>query len=62
MNVQQWITLTALSIILAEGCCLSLFPVQFQQLLEDVDPRWLQLAGLVETVIAAALLAGLLLR
>jgi uncharacterized protein YjeT (DUF2065 family) len=62
MDLPQWITVTALSILLAEGCMLSLFPAQFRQMLNEVDPRWLQLAGLCEIVLAAGLLAILLIR
>lgn len=61
MEMAHWITITALSLLLAEGCMLSLFPEQVKQLLVELEPRYLQWAGLSETVVAAALLAALLL-
>jgi len=47
--------------LLAEGFVLSVFPVPFKRMLEESDPRWLQAAGLAETIIATALIAGILL-
>ena len=60
MNVAHWLTLTALTLFLAEGFTLSVFPTQFKQFLLEVDPRTLQAMGLVETTVAVALIAGIL--
>lgn len=51
----------ALTFFLAEGFTLSVFPRQFQELMQEVDPRTLQVAGLIETVMAVSLMAGILL-
>jgi len=53
--------LVALTIFLAEGFTLSVFPAQFKEFLMEVEPRYLQAAGLAETIIAAGLMAGILL-
>jgi uncharacterized protein YjeT (DUF2065 family) len=58
MDPGRWITLAALSLFLVEGFALAVFPHQFKQLLIEADPRALQLAGLVETLVAAGLIAG----
>lgn len=50
----------ALTLFLAEGFALSVFPRQFRQLLIETDPRWLQVAGLAETAVAVALIAGMM--
>jgi len=60
MEPVQWIMLLALTLFLAEGFTLSVFPAQMQQMLAEIDPRVLQMAGLVETIIAVALMAGIL--
>jgi uncharacterized protein YjeT (DUF2065 family) len=62
MDLLRWITLAALAMILIEGFCLSLFPEQVRQLLAEADPRSLQLAGLVETIVAVGLAAAVLLN
>lgn len=59
MDGGRWITVLALTLLLAEGVALSFFPRQFKELLTESDPRWLQIAGVVETLLAAALLAGI---
>jgi hypothetical protein len=61
MDPARWITVIALTFFLAEGFTLSVFPRQFQQLLQDIDPRTLQIAGLIETVAAITLMGGILL-
>ena len=61
MELAKWITLVALVMLLAEGFVLSIFPQQFKRLIEEADPRVLQAAGLYETIIAAALIAGLVM-
>lgn len=57
----KWITLAALGLLLAEGFVLSVFPNQFREMLLQSEPRWLQAAGLVETILAATLIAGIVL-
>lgn len=52
----------ALTLFLAEGFTLSVFPVQFREFLLEMEPRMLQAAGLAETVIAACLMAGIWLN
>ena len=49
----------ALALFLAEGFALSVFPNQVKEFLLQMEPRMLQAAGLVETLVAAGLLAGL---
>ena len=61
MDPARWITVIALTFFLAEGFTLSVFPRQFQELMQDVDPRTLQVAGLIETMMAVTLMAGILL-
>ena len=61
MEPARWITVIALTFFLAEGFTLSVFPRQFQELMQEVDPRTLKIAGLVETVLAVCLLAAILL-
>lgn len=60
MDVARWIMLAALTLFLAEGFTLSIFPAQFKQFLTEADPRALQAIGLVETVLAVGLIAGIL--
>jgi hypothetical protein len=62
MNPTQWMTVMGLTLFLAEGFTLSVFPRQFKEFLTEADPRVLQIAGLMETTVAAALIAGILLR
>lgn len=62
MDGTRWVTILALTLLLAEGVALSFFPQQFKELLTEADPRWLQVAGVAETLIAAALIAGILSR
>ncbi|HEX7379952.1 MAG TPA: hypothetical protein VF278_22705 [Pirellulales bacterium] len=51
----------ALSLLLAEGFVLSVFPRQFKELLTEADPKMLQAAGLAETVVVVVLMAGIIL-
>ena len=62
MNASHWIACTALSMLLLEGFVLSVFPTQVREALQNMEPRALQWAGMAETVLAAALLMGLLLQ
>jgi hypothetical protein len=59
MEPARWITIIALTLFLAEGFALTVFPRQFKEFLIEADPRALQVLGLIETVIAAGLLTGL---
>ncbi|HWB08204.1 MAG TPA: hypothetical protein VG826_03225 [Pirellulales bacterium] len=61
MDAARWLTVMALSLLLAEGFTLSVFPRQFRDLLVEADPRMLQAAGLAETVVAVVLLAGIIM-
>lgn len=49
-----------LTLFLAEGFALSVFPEQFKALLAELEPRALQAAGLTETLVAIVLLATVL--
>jgi hypothetical protein len=60
MDIARWITMFALTLFLAEGFTLSIFPNQFREFLVQADPRTLQLTGLVETMVALSLIAGIL--
>lgn len=61
MNISDWVMVFVLSLFLAEGFALVVFPVEFKELLTEADPRMLQMAGLAETVLVAGLMAMLLL-
>ena len=60
MDFARWATLLALTLFLAEGFALSVFPNQFKQFLTETDPRALQALGLAETIVAVGLIAGIL--
>ena len=60
MDPIRWIMLVALTLFLAEGFALSVFPAQVKDVISQLEPRSLQAAGLLETVLAAALIAGVL--
>ncbi|HEX4148460.1 MAG TPA: hypothetical protein VHY20_05710 [Pirellulales bacterium] len=62
MDPVRWIMVIALTLFLAEGFTLSVFPTQFKEFLQQMEPRLLQAAGLAETIIAAGLMAGILLN
>jgi uncharacterized protein YjeT (DUF2065 family) len=61
MDFPRVMTVLALTLLLAEGFALSVFPVQFKQMLTEANPRALQAIGLIETVVAVGLIAGILL-
>lgn len=61
MDLPRALMLIGLGLFLAEGCLLSLFPAQLKQMLEQAEPRHLQAAGWVETIVALSLMAGILL-
>jgi hypothetical protein len=56
----QILMLLGLGLFLLEGFTLAVFPAQFQRLLAEADPRALQVAGLLETLLALGLLTGIL--
>ncbi|MBS0207365.1 MAG: hypothetical protein JSS27_00290 [Planctomycetes bacterium] len=56
-----WIAWAALTMILLEGVTLAVFPQQVKQLLHDVDPLVMQIAGALETLIAVGLLTALVI-
>jgi hypothetical protein len=60
MDIARWVTVTALTLFLAEGFALSVFPLQFKEFLTQADPRALQALGLIETIVAVGLIAGIL--
>ena len=60
MEISRWLTIIALTLFLAEGFALTVFPRQFKAMLVESDPGALQMLGLVETVIAAGLITGIL--
>jgi hypothetical protein len=61
MDVPRVMTVLALTLLLAEGFALSVFPVQFREMLIEANPRALQAIGLIETVVSVGLIAGILL-
>jgi hypothetical protein len=61
MEPARWITVLALTLFLAEGFALTVFPRQFKAFLVEADPRSLQMLGLIETVIAAGLITGIVI-
>jgi hypothetical protein len=60
METTHTIVVVALGLFLVEGCALSFFPTQVQAWLTEADPRSLQVAGLVETLVALGLMAAVL--
>jgi len=61
MNPAGWIVVLALTLFLAEGFTLSVFPRQFQEMMQNADPRTLQIAGLIETILAVGMMTGILM-
>ena len=61
MDLPRVMMLIGVSLFLAEGCMLSLFPAQLKRMLSEADPRHLQAAGWVETILALSLMAGIIL-
>lgn len=51
-----WISVLVLSMFLAEGFALAVFPTEMRALLTQSDPKLLQAAGLIESIVAVALL------
>lgn len=60
MDTVHWVALGALTLMLAEGFVLSVFPQQLRQMLLEAEAGLLQAAGLVETCVAVVLMALLL--
>jgi uncharacterized protein YjeT (DUF2065 family) len=60
VDTLQIIVCVALGVFLLEGFTLAVFPAQVQRLLTEADPRALQIAGLLESLLAVGLLAALL--
>jgi len=61
MDYPRVLMLIGISLFLAEGCLLSLFPAQVKRMLAEAEPGHLQAAGWVETILALSLMAGILL-
>ncbi len=61
MEPAEWMTACALVLFVLEGFALAVFPRQFQELIVEADPRLLQAAGLLETMVAVGLLLGIML-
>ena len=61
MSPAGWIVVIALTLFLAEGFTLSVFPRQFQEMMQNVDPRTLQIVCLIETILAVGLMTGILM-
>ena len=61
MEPARWLTVMALTLFLAEGFALTVFPRQFKTFLVEADPRTLQLLGLIETIVAAGLITGIVI-
>jgi hypothetical protein len=62
MDLPRAVTLVAVGLFLLEGAALALFPARVQAWLAEADPRSLQLAGLIETIVAFGLAGSLLLE
>lgn len=61
MEAKSWITVMGLTLFLAEGFALSVFPQQFKEYVAELDTRVLQIAGLLETALATGLILGIVL-
>ena len=59
MSVFKIVMLLGAGMFLIEGFLFSLFPSQVLQMLREADPRSIQVAGMIETVVAASLMASL---
>ena len=56
----RWAVIILVNLLLFEGMLLFLFPERVQAFLTHADPRVLQVAGMIESVIGAGLLATIL--
>ena len=56
----QWAVIVVVNLLLFEGMLLFLFPDRVQAFLNQADPRVLQVVGMIESMIGAALLASIL--
>ena len=59
MSALQIIMMAGAGLFLLEGFTFTLFPEQVLATLREADPRMLQVAGMIESVVAASLLACL---
>lgn len=62
MTMHDWVVAGALTLILAEGFALAVFPQQLKLVLQQLDVQAMRTAGLIETCIAVTLLGLLLTR
>ena len=59
MDALRTIMMLGAGLFLLEGFLFSLFPEQILAALREAEPRTLQIAGLIESLVAASLLASL---
>ena len=59
MSAFKTIMLLGTSMFLIEGFMFSLFPAQVLEMFREANPRSIQVAGMIETVVAASLMASL---
>ena len=59
MDALRTIMMLGAGLFLLEGFLFSLFPEQVLAALREAEPRTLQIAGLIESLVAASLLASL---
>ena len=62
MTALKIVMLLGTSLFLLEGFLFTMFPAQMLQMLRQAEPRSLQIAGMIETVVAASLIASLLFQ
>lgn len=62
MTMHDWVVVAALTLVLAEGFALSVFPQQLKHVLAEIDLETMRKAGLVETCLAVVLLGLLFTR
>ena len=56
MTALKIVMLIGTSLFLLEGFVFTMFPAQVLDMLRDAEPRSLQIAGMIETVVAASLI------
>ena len=62
MTALKIVMLLGTSLFLLEGFLFTMFPAQVLEMLRQAEPRSLQIAGMIETVVAASLIASLLFQ
>ena len=62
MTALKIVMLMGTSLFLLEGFLFTMFPAQVLEMLRQAEPRSLQIAGMIETVVAASLIASLLFQ